>query len=425
MVLSTKGLLCGSERNAVQDEIQRFEDFWREMGTHSRDRFVHPQDEPFVVAGPPGPHQLQLQVLPIPANGSVRHADIVLFMLNPNFNAAKDAAWRQRSPASAAALDGCITANLHQLHAPDARAFYDVRSDLKDSPGASYWKTGGGFAEIAQSLAGERGYSLDDAYDEISRRVVVLQMVPYRSAKFGSRKLIDKTPSSARARKLAHFLADETDKLLVVQRSIDNWGFSYPSMRANVVVYPKSQALPASLGLKCLGGPSILQRLLGNVTALSSESSRPSPLTRSWAAHSASPLARALPLVSHLSEKVSPPRAASWPPDRAEELRSIYEASGLRRWLTSDGIRPPGRESFSKLKFLRNDFKLSSMELYDLRNGERYLRVHYQKTAPAWLLSELVSWKGFRNSNSSGSNFLLGDSLEYAKALARLLERHA
>ncbi|MGO4390229.1 hypothetical protein AB4Z46_02640 [Variovorax sp. M-6] len=406
----------------MQDGIKRFEEFWREMGTHSRDRFVHPKDEPFVAAGPPGPHQLHLQVPPIPANGSIRHADIVLFMLNPNFDAAKDAAWRQRNPDGAAVLDECLAANLHQTHAPGARAFYDVRSDLKDSPGASYWKTGGGFAEIAQALAGERGYSLDDAYDEISRRVVVLQMVPYRSAKFGSRELIRKAPSSAHARELAHFLADETDKLLVIQRSIDNWGFSYPSTRANVVVYPKSQALPASLGLKCLGGRPILDRLLGNATALPTVSSAPPAVARFRATHPTSPPASTIPPARPLSAQATAPRAESWPPDRTDELRSIYEVSGLRRWLTSDGIRPPGKEPFSKLKFLQNDFKLSSMELYDLRNGERYLRIHYQKTAPAWLVADLASWAGFRNSNTSGSNFTLGDPLEYAKALARLLD---
>lgn len=408
----------------MQDEIRRFEEFWREMETHSRDRFVHPQDEPFVAAGPPGPHQLHLQVPPIPANGSIRQADVVLFMLNPNFDAAKDAAWRQRNPTGAALLDECVAANLHQSHAPGARAFYDVRSDLKDSPGATYWKKGGGFAEIAQALTGERGYSLDDAYDEISRRVVVLQMVPYRSANFGSQKLVRKAPSSARARALAHFLADETNKLLVVQRSIDNWGFSFPSTRANVVVYPKSQALPASLGLNGPGGRPILDRLLRNSAELATILNAPPAGARSQATHAASPFPSTVPPTQLLDAHATVPKSATWPPDRSDELRRIFEASGLRRWLTSDGARPPGKEPFSKLKFLRNRFELSSMELYDLRNGERYLRIHYQKAAPAWLLADLANWKGFRNSNTSGSNFTLGDPLEYAKALARLLDRH-
>ena len=426
------------------DEIQQFELFWREMSSNAELQpdglYVHPRDVPFVKRGTVGsPDELQLQVPPIPANGSIRHADVVLFMLNPNFDAEKDATWRKQNPAGAAVLDGCMVANLHQLQAPGDRAFYDVRSDLKDSPGANYWKTGGGFAEIAHALANERGTSLDEAYDEISRRVVILQLVPYRSRTFGHNNLIASAPSSARAHALAHYLAEKTDKLLVVQRKIKAWGFDYPSTRPNVVVYPTKLAISASLSFK--GGPGglpILNRLLGKSVGASltgtlqpNSSGTTVKVAASATGEPASPANSWL----HVSPPGTPLSGSSaaadsdcWPPDRTEELRTIYAESGLDQFLTPNGLNPPGKETFSKLKFLMpNSFRLSSIEFYDLRNGDRYLRIHYAKDAPPWLIAELATWKGFRGSNSSGSNFTIhtvGEALGSAKALAQLLQRH-
>ncbi|MGJ7575736.1 hypothetical protein ACSFBX_34845 [Variovorax sp. RB2P76] len=106
--------------------------------------------------------------------------------------------------------------------------------------------------------------------------------------------------------------------------------------------------------------------------------------------------------------------------DRTGELINIYELSGLKDVLVTKGCRYFPEDEFSKLKFEGNDFRVSSLELYDLKREDSYFRIHYLEDVPAWLPETLGLWPHFRNANSTGTNFL-GEAMMHAKSLANLL----
>lgn len=106
--------------------------------------------------------------------------------------------------------------------------------------------------------------------------------------------------------------------------------------------------------------------------------------------------------------------------NRTAELEQIYSESGLKEIVETKGKRYFEKENFSKLKFAKNDFRLSSIELYDLKREDSYFRIHYLDNPPSWLPYALRRWSGVRNVNKTGTN-LLGEPLLHAKALAKLL----
>ncbi len=249
----------------MADSIERFEAFWREMDLGESQRYVHPADAQFVDPGPAGDTQLQLHVLPIPANGNLRTAEVVIFALNPNFDESSHAAWEKQNKPEAELMDLAQRSNIRQFHRPGDCAFYDIDPGLSSHPGAKYWRGDGKFGGIAKALALKRSVSLDHAYRLIGQRVAVVQMVPYRSKKFGHHKLIGRAPSSIEAVKLAQHLAKDSDKLLIVQRQVAQWGFTFPSKLKHVITYdPQREALKASLSLSSRGGPALLQRLVSS-----------------------------------------------------------------------------------------------------------------------------------------------------------------
>lgn len=406
--------------------IDRFEEFWRRMDlTTPRDVYLHPADEPFVQAGPPGDKQLQLQVLPIPVNGNLRQADVVILMLNPNFDEMSDRQWKMAHPAAYEYMEACQRANIQQRHPYDAHPFYDISPLLGSHPGAGYWRGGSKLAGIARERASNRRVSLEEAYIELSRRIAVLQLVPYRSKKFGHHSLVKEAPSSAQAIALARYLAEETDKLLIVQRKVNDWGFEFPSDRENVIVYdPRREARKASLSLKSRGGSAILARLIKS-SAASCPALAGTSSIESRARVDAQPPAKNIgstsaPRPSRQDDPTNSTHSSKELMDRTSELVHLYELSGLKDVLVTKGQRYFPDEGFSKLMFEKNDFRVSSIELYDPKREEPYFRIHYLDGAPAWLVERLALWTGFRNANSTGTNFL-GDPMMHAKALANLL----
>ncbi|MBS0427308.1 MAG: hypothetical protein JSR41_08465 [Proteobacteria bacterium] len=109
--------------------------------------------------------------------------------------------------------------------------------------------------------------------------------------------------------------------------------------------------------------------------------------------------------------------------DRTVELAEIYARSGLADVIAAKPgpLRYDSKQDFSKLMFVeKSPFRLSSIELWDPKRLPTYFRIHYHADAPPWFVATLAGWSGFRNANSTGSNFL-GDALTHAGALAQLL----
>lgn len=106
--------------------------------------------------------------------------------------------------------------------------------------------------------------------------------------------------------------------------------------------------------------------------------------------------------------------------DRSEELLGILKASGLGQVLTTAGRRYFPNKKFSKLKFQRNDHKISSIELWDRERSDGFFRIHYLPGVSSALVESMKHWPSYRNANSSGSNFQ-GQPVEIAQLLARAL----
>lgn len=106
--------------------------------------------------------------------------------------------------------------------------------------------------------------------------------------------------------------------------------------------------------------------------------------------------------------------------DRTQWLVEIYRQSGLDKVLVTNGQRYFEKQRFSKLKFVRSDSRVRSIELWEHKDGTTVFRIHHSDQAPDWLPEAMREWPHLRTTAKFGSSFN-GDPLEPARALARLL----
>lgn len=115
--------------------------------------------------------------------------------------------------------------------------------------------------------------------------------------------------------------------------------------------------------------------------------------------------------------------------DRTADLTQLFEASGLKAFLVTKGQYHQSAKlpEFSKLKFEGNDFRIASIELYDLQQDVGYFRVHHHPDAPDWLREGLRAMPDYRalGSTAHGTNFESETPLVQARALAELLAKHS
>ena len=255
----------------MSSAINCFETFWRKLDLNaSQTQFVHPDDAPHMT--PETTEGLALNLLPLAVNGSLKCADVVILMLNSGFGDS-DVLWEKSHPNEYQVMLASQRANLHQSHGDeDHYPFYDLNPLFRDHPGAAYWKGGASLAvgkrqarklaSIAADLGGVRSESPQTVYREMSNRVAVVELLSYRSTKFKHKSLFGKLPSCAEALKLVRTLVAENEKLIVIPRSVKEWGFSGPSDNTeNLVVYDPRQGAAASMTTRSAGGQAILARL--------------------------------------------------------------------------------------------------------------------------------------------------------------------
>lgn len=221
---------------------------------------MHPNDVAHA-----GDSDLELQLLPVPAIGDILHADVIVLMLNPGLN-DMDYAWERN-------LDyrNAVLRNLHQEFKEDPHPFFYLNPRFSTHPGALYWIGGKRpcssirvqqkLRAITLELARQKNVEFAVAQAEVSRRVAVVQQLPYHSHRLRRRGLLRSLPSCTEARLLVNGLVEETDKLVVIARSSAEWGFT-PQVKSNLIVYSPRLGAAASLSLKSLGGQRILKRLL-------------------------------------------------------------------------------------------------------------------------------------------------------------------
>lgn len=219
----------------MSNAISRFEDFWREMPMSNDGTSVlaHPQDEADLTGR--DRQCMQLDLLPLPVNGNLRIADVVILMLNPGFGEL-DAHWG--TPASRLERLAGERANLHQTRWTSDYPMFDLNPVLAGSGGAKYWAgplgpMKGKLGHLARALANAENDDPAEIRKELSNRIAVVQLVAYRSTAFkdlqsGQKKAgppQHRLQSSNEALLLAHGLAKEQRKLVVVPYGTQHWRF--------------------------------------------------------------------------------------------------------------------------------------------------------------------------------------------------------
>jgi hypothetical protein len=196
--------------------------------------------------------------IPYPYVGDIRAADVWVLMLNSNIGPSD--AKQEAEPYFADRLRG----NLKQDLGAYAHPMLSLDPDLRDTGTYEYYNRRNGLAKLVAELAKCMGATELDARRELSRRLAVVQLFPYRSTSGVPQALLGDALASVRLAKAAVAEAIQS-KLVVVPRSARNWGFEYGVRKNNLFTFKANQARSASLqpGGACGGGDAILKRLTG------------------------------------------------------------------------------------------------------------------------------------------------------------------
>lgn len=229
---------------AATDAIARFEAFWREFEPGANGPHIHPKDRADI--SDRDRELMQFDLLPIPVNGNLRTAEVLILMLNPGFG-SRDAEWG--TPATRQILRAGEMAALHQGDWSGDYPIFDLDPALVGSGGARFWggehdSPTGKFGHVITALA-EAGTSFTAARRALANRVAIVQLVAYRSTSFSAlqqRQRRDGPPqdrleSSTEALTLARALIAENRRLVIVPYGIDHWK-TQEGIAPNLVVYP-------------------------------------------------------------------------------------------------------------------------------------------------------------------------------------------
>lgn len=224
--------------------IEDFVTFWRRLEAASP--YVHPDD--LEALTPRDKALMQFSLLPLPINGNLHEAEIVILMLNPGFSEG-DLTWG--SQAQRASMAQSLLANIRQAGWPDRYAMFDLNPSFVGSGGADYWvgneldRPGGKFGHLVSALADGCSISKSEARRFVAFKIAVLQLVAYRATSFrdlqnGQQRYgppQSRLASSGIARRLADFLIEEKQRLVVVPYGIQHWGFFSAESNSHLEVY--------------------------------------------------------------------------------------------------------------------------------------------------------------------------------------------
>ena len=232
--------------------------FWSRF-TPEAATFVHPDD-----AGSPYLSDFELSLMPIPFVGHLYEAEAIILMLNPGLD-DDDLAW-EKKPAFRSALER----NLSQSFSPDSYPQFYLDPALRLHPGAGYWAKTRGLAgkrdpqklrSVIQALARRDSVSEAAAQAHVARKVAIIQLTPYHSARLKRRDALGQLPSARQARAFVQGLIGERSKLVIAARSVSEWGLTGPQNTGRLVVYKPSLGASASLTTKSEGGRALLKHL--------------------------------------------------------------------------------------------------------------------------------------------------------------------
>ncbi len=235
-----------------------FLDYWRKF-TPIAAPFVHPSD-----VGSPFLMDFELSLIPVPFVGDLRTAEVIVLMLNPGLD-AQDIEWEQDQ-----FFRHALIRNLAQSFPDRSFPLFYLDPEFHQHAGAGYWSKSRGMSgkrdrqklrSVIEELSRRDFVSREAAQAHVARKVAIVQMAPYHSAKLTRRTALDALHSSQQARDFIHDLVREKSKLVIAARSVSKWGFSSFQNTEHLVVYPPTLGASASLTVSSDGGRALLKHL--------------------------------------------------------------------------------------------------------------------------------------------------------------------
>ena len=233
--------------------VDRLVAYWRDLDL-SAPPFVHPADQSALLSFP----EFDQNAIPYPYVGDIREADVWVLMLNSNI-AATDKE-HEAQPYLRARLQANLRQELSQYEHP----LLCLDPALKHTGTYEYYNRRNGLAKVIAAYAKQTNIGEAAARSEVSRRLAILQLFPYRSSVGVAAKLLGDALLSVQYARAA-VKESLGERLIIVPRSSRHWGFEYGSHEpGRLLTYKADQARTASLipGGAGGGGDEILTRLL-------------------------------------------------------------------------------------------------------------------------------------------------------------------
>lgn len=214
-------------------------------------------------------NHLHLGLLPNPYGGHLTSAKVIILTLNPGFTASE-----YLFESTNDDFRHAIIRAIKQTNEEDEYPFCALNPEFYQHPGFVYWAerrfntpqhAGNKFIHLARQIVRTNLYdidTIDDALKYLSKRVAVLEFLPYHSRSFDGdiKRLALTLPSS---RRLVEGLHDELIRkamrdecLIVCMRGPELWKIEKINHR-NIIVYPPRLRQSASLTLHSPGGIAI------------------------------------------------------------------------------------------------------------------------------------------------------------------------
>lgn len=198
---------------------------------------------------------LHTGLYPIPYSGHLDSAHVFLLQLNPGLSPG-DYFAEYRVPEFREAQ----ARSLKQSNANDEFPFIYLDPNFCWHPGFVYWQRK--LHKIISKLQKKENTSYQQAASVISKKIALLELLPYHSRNFGAGNLLKKLPSVKLIQSYVHEIlipkARQDQISIVVMRQAEAWGLSAAK---NIVVYGGSESRAAHLSPDSRGGKAIVDRL--------------------------------------------------------------------------------------------------------------------------------------------------------------------
>jgi len=199
--------------------------------------------------------RLEFSLIPVPYAGDLAQADIFVLQLNPGLSFA-DYYAECCVPESKMRLES----NLRQRFTDVEFPFLYLDPQFCWHSGFSWWE--GKFREVAREIAKKKFHGCyRDALRNLSKRVAMLELVPYHSISFRDHKALPHLASAKQAGLFARgelsTKAADDEAAVIITRRLRDW--AVPDGR-NIYKYDRGLWRGASLGKKTKGGRAILEK---------------------------------------------------------------------------------------------------------------------------------------------------------------------